>query len=250
MISSDAIDVKNIQGILFDLDGTLTDYEASSAAGLKAAYHTLTTGTPGFKFREFEDAFQKVITLESLETSCGGIKYSALDNRMRRFKKVLRELGCDDEVKLTGMAKAYGQGRSQGAVLFPGVIETLEYLKNKFRLGVITEGAVSTQMTQLDNLSLKKFFSTIVISGATPYHKPAQALYEFAVKKIQFPAKRIVMVGDRIDWDIKPAKAVGMKTIWLSSRKDVVVPPVDDSVIDMMIYQVKDLLDIFEGIGE
>jgi len=34
------------------------------------------------------------------------------------------------------------------------------------------------------------------------------------------PAERALMIGDRIDNDIRPAKALGMKTLWLRLNFD------------------------------
>lgn len=208
----------NISGILFDLDGTLTDYQSGSDAGLREALKVLNEAEKKpLLWDTFQDAYHAVIRAESAWSSVSGFSQTAKDTRVRRFQLLLQGLGrpVTGPVLLT-MAEAYGRGRSSGTRLYPDVAETLAYLKKKYALAVLTEGDEKTQMDQLSDLKIHDYFSKIVISDQTPWHKPNVTLFRFTALQMELNPENIIMVGDRLDWDIKPAGKTGMKTIWLN----------------------------------
>ena len=53
------------------------------------------------------------------------------------------------------------------------------------------------------------------ISAELGVSKPDPAIFEAALRSTGADASRVVMVGDRLDRDIAPAKALGMRTIWV-----------------------------------
>jgi FMN phosphatase YigB (HAD superfamily) len=65
--------------------------------------------------------------------------------------------------------------------------------------------------------------------------KPDPALFEAALAAAQVPARNAVMVGDSLDKDVVPARALGMRAIWVvtdapgrerqAERRDERVPP-------------------------
>ncbi len=232
-----------IQAILFDLDGTLTDYKASSLSGLRAAFKVLQSAFPDVTFDRFESEYNQVIASEFPRTSQHGIRSSAFENRKTRFRNALRKLGIDDDKLITLMADSYGNGRAEGAVLNPGVMETLEYFKEKYDLGLVTEGSEQTQSAQLSQNNLTPFFKAIIISGATPYHKPDPELFLLAADSLEAPPGKILMVGDRVDWDLAPAKKVGMKTVLFSPETDI-RDVSDNSLIDYRISHFTQLMDL------
>ena len=64
---------------------------------------------------------------------------------------------------------------------------------------------------------LRLFFDVIASSAEIGYAKPDKTIFENALKLANCTADESVMVGDRLDNDIIPAKALGMKTVWLKN---------------------------------
>jgi 2-haloalkanoic acid dehalogenase type II len=209
---------ENISGIIFDLDGTLTDYQSGSDAGLREALKVLNEEEEKpVHWDMFQEAYHAVIHAESAWSSVSGFTQSAKDNRSRRFQLLLQGLGRPATIPvLLKMAEAYGHGRSSGTKLYPDVIETLTYLKKKYALAILSEGDEKTQMDQISDLKIHDYFSNIVISDKTPWHKPNVTLFNFTALEMKLDPEKIIMVGDRLDWDIRPAGEIGMKTIWLN----------------------------------
>jgi HAD superfamily hydrolase (TIGR01509 family) len=100
------------------------------------------------------------------------------------------------------------------SALYEDVIPCLEELKGRYRLGVIANqpGEVRTAMRRD---GLEAFFEVWGVSDDLGVGKPDPALFELAVKAAGVVPEAGVMVGDRLDYDIRPAKRVGLKAIWM-----------------------------------
>ena len=64
-------------------------------------------------------------------------------------------------------------------------------------------------------MGLYQWIDLVVSSAELGIAKPSSAIFTLALEKAYCPAQQAVMIGDRIDNDIIPAKALGMTTIWL-----------------------------------
>ena len=97
---------------------------------------------------------------------------------------------------------------------YDDAIPCLERLQGRFRLGVIANqpGEVRAAMTR-DGLST--FFEVWGISDELGVGKPDPTVFELAAKAAGVDAAAAVMVGDRLDYDVRPAKSVGMRAIWM-----------------------------------
>jgi HAD superfamily hydrolase (TIGR01549 family) len=234
---------EGIEGIIFDLDGTLTNYEASSSTGLNYAFNVLSKRFDMIQYDQFRDAYNVIIHKENLKTSSIGIQYAALENRKVRFGKTLKLLDIEGSGVVEEMAQAYGTGRAEGATLYPHVRDVLSGLAKKYKLALLTEGAVSTQMRQIENHGLKHFFFTIVISGETPYHKPSVELFRLTASRLGINPNRIAMVGDRVDWDLIPAKKLGMRTVLFQDES--VKSEEDQQNIDVSVKSFREIGKLF-----
>jgi HAD superfamily hydrolase (TIGR01509 family) len=59
----------------------------------------------------------------------------------------------------------------------------------------------------------------ITDSGVLGIYKPDRRIYEAALLAIGATAQETVMVGDSLDKDCAPARALGMRTVWLRHRE-------------------------------
>jgi putative hydrolase of the HAD superfamily len=94
------------------------------------------------------------------------------------------------------------------------VLPCLEKLRGAYRLGVIANqpGDVRTAMRRD---GLEPFFEVWGVSDELGVGKPDPALFELAVKAAGVAPGASVMVGDRLDYDMRPAGRVGMRTVWM-----------------------------------
>jgi len=94
----------------------------------------------------------------------------------------------------------------------PEAIEVCADLSEKFKLAIAANQPESTRQ-YLNREGLLKYFTFCEMSGETPYSKPDLRFFLYISNKIGIPPEQCVMVGDRQDNDIVPAKLLGMKTI-------------------------------------
>jgi putative hydrolase of the HAD superfamily len=69
--------------------------------------------------------------------------------------------------------------------------------------------------------------------------KPDPAIYTYAAQRIGSPPESIVMVGDSLDRDIKPAKSIGMQTAWVEGPSKR--PGGDSRQIDIRVRSLVEL---------
>ena len=106
---------------------------------------------------------------------------------------------------------------SEDEIPFSDAHSTLEALCRKgYKLGIIANQNPGLEK-RLANWGLRPYFEVIAASAEIGCAKPDKEIFERAFKLAECTAQESVMVGDRLDNDIIPAKSVGMKTVWVKN---------------------------------
>ena len=101
------------------------------------------------------------------------------------------------------------------SALHPDVQQSLEALRDAgFRLGVIANQPTQVRAA-LERDGLIPFFEVWGVSDDLGLQKPDPALFAHAVRTAGVEPARTVMVGDRLDYDVRPAKEAGLRTVWV-----------------------------------
>jgi phosphoglycolate phosphatase len=110
----------------------------------------------------------------------------------------------------------YAENTSKRSILYPGVREGLELLKDAgYRLGCVTNKAAQFTEPLLQDLGVSDYFS-IVISGDTlPRKKPDPAPLLHAAAFFGCEPRNSLMVGDSVS-DVKAARAAGFQIVCMS----------------------------------
>lgn len=98
--------------------------------------------------------------------------------------------------------------------LYPDTKMILEALSKKYKLGVIANQSLGTK-ERLDNWNIGKYFDVVVASAEAGWAKPDLKIFNLALEQAGCKPNDAVMIGDRLDNDIVPAKQIGMKTVWV-----------------------------------
>lgn len=123
--------------------------------------------------------------------------------------------GNSAAIKHLGLSKT--PWHSEDEVPYPDAHNTLAALRNKgYRLGIIANQKLGTA-ERLESWGLRQYFDVIAASAELGYAKPDKKIFEKAFELAGCIAEESVMVGDRLDNDIIPAKAIGMKTVWVKN---------------------------------
>ena len=97
---------------------------------------------------------------------------------------------------------------------YDDVVPCLESLRGRYRIGVIANQPGEVR-TALARDGLDGYFEVWGVSDELGVGKPDPALFELSVRTAGVPPAAAVMVGDRLDYDVRPAKRVGMRAIWM-----------------------------------
>ncbi len=197
------------QWILFDADETLFSF--NSYLGLKAMLARY-----GIKFSEADyDAFQainkplwvayqnKEITIQELQTT--------------RFAKLAEQTGKDP----LALNKELMAEMAIVSKPLPNVMEMLNALYGKVKMGIITNGLDALQQKRLDNTGTTKFFEIVVVSEVVGVAKPNAKIFEYAFEQIgDVDKSQILMVGDTLSSDILGANGVGIDSCWFNHTEE------------------------------
>ena len=77
----------------------------------------------------------------------------------------------------------------------------------------------------------------MIASAEAGISKPDPRIFTLALERAECPAEEAVMIGDRLDNDIVPAKRLGMKTVWIrqgfGGLSDIALSPEKpDDIVD------------------
>jgi putative hydrolase of the HAD superfamily len=98
--------------------------------------------------------------------------------------------------------------------LYDDVVPCLEALAGRLRLGVIANQPSSVREA-MDRDGLTRFFEVWGVSDDLGLQKPDPGLFTHVLSTAGVQAQHAVMLGDRLDYDVRPAKASGMRAVWV-----------------------------------
>ena len=95
---------------------------------------------------------------------------------------------------------------------YPEAAACLERLHVKYKTGIIANQSPGTK-ARLTEYGLIKYIDLVIASAEEGVCKPDRKIFELALERAGCKPCEAVMIGDRIDNDILPAKALGFHTI-------------------------------------
>lgn len=126
--------------------------------------------------------------------------------------------------------------------LYPETEEILQYLHGKnYIIGAIANQDFGTEK-RLEEYGIRRYFSSITASAEEGVAKPDPEIFRRAFKSGGCSAENAVMIGDRLDNDIAPAKALGMKTIWIKQGFSAYCSPT--CPLEQSDYMIVNLLEL------
>lgn len=190
-----------IRAVLFDLDNTLLNRDASVKKFIELQYERLQ------KYIEHIPK-EKYIT-----------RFIELDDRGYVWKdKVYQQLTDElaiDAITWEKLFQDYLDNFKYCCVPFEHLIEILNVLKEcNITLGMITNGYGQFQMANIKALDIEKYFDTILISEWEGIKKPNPLIFKRATERLGVKPNQCLFVGDHPANDVRAAKELGMKSIW------------------------------------
>jgi putative hydrolase of the HAD superfamily len=200
--------------VFFDLDDTLLDHRSASQHGASRLFdHYPALGALGRG--HFLSRWPELTEKHMDRYFEGATDYVAQRRaRMRElFSWVSVEMSDAEADEAFGVYIAAYETRFR---TFDDVAPCLEMLEAAgVRIGIITNGQISTQRQKLDAIGLLVRVSPVVISEELGVHKPDRAVFVEAARRASRPIGECVYVGDKPETDARAAAAAGMHGIWI-----------------------------------
>lgn len=154
--------------------------------------------------RVYEGRMNKVAEL-------AGVSYKYVYETSMAFYKENKK-GDIETMELLGVEKP--KWCFEDEILYDETEECLKKLSRNYKIGVIANQSMGTA-DRLENFGILKYIDLVIASAEEGVSKPDKRIFEIALERSGCKPENAVMVGDRIDNDIVPAKQIGMKTIWV-----------------------------------
>ena len=154
--------------------------------------------------------------------------------RLPQFMTVIKKFGFSQ-------AAPY---RHELETLYPDAPAVLGALSEKYSLGVIANQAEGLS-ERLRDFGIGQFFTYVISSSDVGVSKPDSRIFEYALMAAKRAPGEAVMTGDRIDNDVAPAKALGMKTVWIKQGFGRLQTPLPEESPDYTVDSLTELLGIF-----
>ena len=113
---------------------------------------------------------------------------------------------------------------------YPGAGDMLAWASSNFNVGLAANQFAECRSV-LETYGWLNYFKVFGISEEVGLRKPQPEFFKWVLKEANADPARCIMVGDRIDNDIVPAKSLGLKTIRIQIKPNyAVLSPVDDFI--------------------
>ena len=199
------LDFSQFVAITFDCYGTLIDWESGILKAIR----------PILSVRGIQAPDDEVLAhYARLEASAEGGDYMP-------YRDVLRSV-------VRGIGEAYGftpEAREEDRLPesvgrwqpFPDTIEALGSLGSRYRPAVISN-IDNDLFAQTQNI-LGEEFERVVTAEMCRSYKPHRRNFNTMLALLDLPPEKVLHVAESLYHDIKPAKELGMKTVWVNRRK-------------------------------
>ncbi len=136
--------------------------------------------------------------------------------RFETWNKTLIKLNINNPDIAFKLSNDFKRIRNTKHELYPDAKETLDILKQHYKLGLITNGAPDLQWKKIHGGNIENYFDCIAISGEYGYGKPDARLFQAVLDGLKAEKRNSIMVGNNLNSDIKGAQDIGIKTIWIN----------------------------------
>lgn len=178
--------------VLFDLGGTIYDDDCYAKA-LWAAVHEINPAAEEHDFWAIYDAQR--------DRNSGSLRTAVAD-----------AFAGGDRALLSETAARHWDYPTDA--LYPDVTPTLAALSTHYTLGLVANSRENV-LEAMARDGIAQYISVIALAPQVGYEKPDPRIFQHALTEAGILPSRAVFVGNRLDTDIRPARSLGMRTVWM-----------------------------------
>jgi HAD superfamily hydrolase (TIGR01549 family) len=220
--------MRSLDAILFDLGGTLDGRDAWRDRFHRLFVDAGLAATQADRVRAFDYAEERSRATPEMANA------SLRDMLRHHVAWQLSSMGIDDPGIMRQVIDQFAAEVAEAAASNRRVLENL--VEQGFRVGIVSN-ACGNSAVLCEEYGYAPFLSALVDSHRFGHAKPDPAIFRHALSLLRTRPKRTGFVGDSLDRDIAPAKALGMRTFWIAGQR------AQDSggIADVVLTSVADL---------
>jgi putative hydrolase of the HAD superfamily len=214
----------DIRAIAFDVNGTLVEIQTEDDMEqcFRAAGHFLTYQGIDLRRHDVRDLYfqkmkeqQKTSPEQYPEFDSVGIWRAIVEEHQSDFTRALpAEKRAQMPLFLAEMYRGISRRRLR---LYPFVRDTLDTLRERFPLGVVTDAQSAYARAELHQVGILEYFGPIIVSGDYGFRKPDRRLFQAALEGMGVDAAHTLFIGNDMHRDIYGAREAGMITVMFDS---------------------------------
>jgi HAD superfamily hydrolase (TIGR01549 family) len=206
-----------VEGLLFDLDDTITDFRSASDIAFSTAFGevALEHEVPVERMRQvYMDLFEEYYTMHLQ----GLINLEEF--RVYRFSRMFEILGLPVDERFLDMCVCFEEVYEEALQTFPGAMETLIELEKVYPMGLISNGPTDAQWFKIEKFHLDDIFDVVLVSGQIGMAKPDPNIFYVAMSGIRSEPSSTVMVGNSLEHDFRGAMNAGCRFVWANHLRE------------------------------
>jgi len=186
-----------IKGIVFDLDDTLYPQESYKRSGFKAVAQWMSAHYD-FSVSTIMAELESIMQQKGPSYPC---MFNDLTDRLKMDKCTVSQM-VQVFIDHVPIIRCY-----------PGVHAMLARLRERYKLGLLTDGRFIVQQRKIRALNLETEFDEILCSDMLGLEKPANELFEFFERKFDMAGQSLMYVGDNPEKDFYGANFRSWSTV-------------------------------------
>jgi len=195
-----------VKVVIFDLDNTLHDAEFLTERVVKQTVEVMIENGLKCNLDEGVDKLKQI--LESEPNS-------------DKIRKLAINFDSEDEEIIDAGWDAYQHPEFDKLIIFSDAKEVLGKLKERFKLILISQGSLDSQNKRIDTLGIREYFDEIHL----PERGKKKERFDEIFANLGLDANQVLVVGDRIDGELKIANGLGMRTCRIMKGKYSILEP-------------------------
>lgn len=205
------LDVARIKAVVFDMDDTLLNWRDAErgAIGQLALLHFAAHGVAEPRVREVYDG----VMAENFAAWKAVRRWQYIDERLR---VLVDRLELADRVAVGDLVQTFSREATQRLAFLEGAEAALTAARHAGRkTAILTNGRSEVQRPKVFAFGLHTLVDFVGITGELGAWKPDPAAFRLVLDNLGVRPEDALMVGDNEDFDIAPARALGMQTCWV-----------------------------------
>ena len=198
-----------IKTILWDIDGTILNFQSAAENSLKNTFRK-------FGYGEITDEFLHMYEGTNYAYWCKLEKGEITKEKLlvERFVEFFTKIGVET-TRVKEFNQAYLNGLLDTVVFMPEAYETVKKLHLQYKQYIVTNGVKQLQRQKIAKAKIEEFFDGIFISDEIGHEKPQIEFFDYVFDRIETQNRdEIMIIGDSLTSDIAGGIRTGIHTCW------------------------------------